>query len=57
MRFFTLFAGEHQVSHLEPVTKRLVCVLKDDPCDTRELITVLSALPALPQNPGSKPTQ
>jgi hypothetical protein len=35
----TLFAGEHQMHHLEPLAKRLVRVLKDGARDMREAIT------------------
>src|SRR5258706_9006877 len=34
-----LFAGEHQVHHLEPLAKRLVRVFKDRANDMREAIT------------------
>jgi len=45
----SLFAGEHQVSDLEPIAKRLIRVLKNRSCDVREAIgRVFRALVALP---------
>jgi hypothetical protein len=50
----SLFAGEHQVSDLEPVSKWLVRVLKDGPGNSGEAIAVLGADFALPMEAGSQ---
>jgi len=47
-RTHALFAGEHQVSDLEPVPQRLVGVFKNRPGDDRKTIAVLGAFFALP---------
>jgi hypothetical protein len=47
-----LFAGEHEVSDLEPVAERLVGVFKDGPGDMGEPIAVRGALFALPVPPA-----
>ncbi len=47
-----LFAGEHEVSDLEPVAERLVGVLEDRPGNMTEPIAVRGALFALPVPPA-----
>ena len=47
-RAHSLFAGQHQVSDLEPVAERLVRVLKDRAGNDRKPIAVRGALLALP---------
>jgi hypothetical protein len=44
----SLFAGEHQVSDLEPVAKRLVRVLKDRARDAGEAVAIWRTFAALP---------
>jgi hypothetical protein len=48
------FAGQDQVSDLEPVAERLVGVFKDGPGQMREAIAVNGALFALPMMTGSE---
>jgi hypothetical protein len=49
----TLLVGQHQMRDPEPLTKRLVCVLKDGASDVREAVERLGrAFVALPLEPA-----